>query len=401
MSPPDARAPLIFAGLGHGLHHILTGLFPTVVLVLVPLWNLPYEELIALWTMGALLLGLGAPAAGWLADRWGEIPLMIAFYLGLGASALACGLSDGPLMLQLGLAAMGLFGAIYHPVGTAWIVKNAMARGRAIAIVGVCGAVGVALASLVAAVLTDLGGWRLAFILPGMLTFSAGMALIWFYATGGVVDRRVDAHPIPDPDPTARRNTAIILVMTMCLTSIVWHAFATMLPKWLSLELASSLGQGLTGLGALVTFVYLVGAIAQFIGGHFADRGSAKQIYVASFVLKLIAFLLALAVTGWPVVAVAAVIALVFDIAAPVENFLIAQYASARRRGLTYGLRHGIAIVSAPLGVQIVSWLYHEGDGFGTLLLALTLITLLILLASLLLPADQSGAAPAAEAPRP
>jgi MFS family permease len=188
---------------------------------------------------------------------------------------------------------------------------------------------------------------------------------------------------------TERRQAAIVLVLTMCLTSVIWHAFATMLPKWLSSEIGTSLGTGLTGLGAMVGLVYLIGTGAQFVGGHFADRGSAKQIYVASFVLKLAAFLLALQVTGWPVVVVAAVIALVFDVAAPVENFLIAQYASVRRRGLTYGLRHGMAIVSAPLGVQLVSWLYDEGSGFATLLLAMTLMTLVILLVSMLLPPSQ------------
>ena len=29
------------------------------------------------------------------------------------------------MALALGLAAIGLFGSIYHPVGTAWLVRNA------------------------------------------------------------------------------------------------------------------------------------------------------------------------------------------------------------------------------------------------------------------------------------
>lgn len=391
MTPHDPRATLAFAGLAHFLHHVLTALFPTIVLALTVAWNRPYEDLIALWTIGALLLGLCAPLAGWLADRWGEIPLMIALFLGLGTATALCGLANDPLTLQMGLAAVGLFGAIYHPVGTAWVVKNVTARGRAIALVGVCGSVGVAVASLVAGALTDLHGWRLAFILPGVVTIAVGVVLMWAYQRGAVADRTADVLPQTLPDQANLRKTAAILVLTMCLTSMVWYAFATMLPKWLSSEIGSSLGQGLTGLGTLVALVYLVGTSAQFVGGYFADRGSAKQIYVASFVLKLLAFALALTVTGWPVVLVAMLVAVVFDIAAPVENVLIAQYASARRRGLTYGLRHGMAIVSGPLGVQLVSWLYDADSGFRALFLALALITLVILLAALLLPANQSA----------
>ena len=86
---------LVFVALGHALHHIVTALFATVVLVLTPIWHRPYEELIALWTIGALLLGLGAPVSGWLADRFGARPLMVVFYLGLGMATMAASATAG------------------------------------------------------------------------------------------------------------------------------------------------------------------------------------------------------------------------------------------------------------------------------------------------------------------
>jgi MFS family permease len=212
------------------------------------------------------------------------------------------------------------------------------------------------------------------------------LSLAWI---GGTVPNLAsDVHAKETPEPANLRQTIVILMLTMCLTSVIWYAFMTMLPKWLGRELGDSLGQGLTGLGAIVTLIYLVGTTAQLVGGHFADRGSAKHVYVAGFMLKVAAFAAAMMVTGWPVVIIAALIAIVFDIAAPVENVLIARYASARRRGLAYGVRHGIAIVAAPLGVQLVSWLYDEATGFRTLLLALAFAALMILFAALLLPAD-------------
>jgi FSR family fosmidomycin resistance protein-like MFS transporter len=168
-----------------------------------------------------------------------------------------------------------------------------------------------------------------------------------------------------------------------------------MLPKWLAREVGTELTGGLTGIGMLVGAIYLVGAAAQLLGGYLADRGLCKATYVASFALKLAALALAYGVTGWPVVLAAMIIVLVFDIAAPIENVLIARYSPERRRGLAYGVRHGIAVVSAPLGVQLVASLYSESTGFADLLLVTGGLVAVILFAALFLPADRGARAEA------
>lgn len=392
-----ARTTLIFASLGHALFHIIVALFITLVLVLEPLWERPYDELIGLWTAGALALGLGAPIAGWLGDRFGEIGVMLAFFAGIGAAAIGCGLAEGPGGLAIWLTVMGLFGAIYHPVGTAWVVKNVARRGRSIAIVGISGSVGAAVASTVAGGLADLAGWRVAFIVPGVLALVAGAGLALCWTLGLVADRKGDAAPEPEPARLDVRRAFAVLVVTMSLTSLAYHAFSTMLPKWVERELWHGAEAGLTAVGAVVTLVYLLGATAQFVGGHYADRGLAKPIYAASFALKLAALLAASMATGWPILIAAIVVVFVFDIAAPVENVLIARYTSSRRRGLAYGLRHGIAIVVAPLGVQLVALLFDPATGFSGLLQLLAALVAVMLLAALLLPGERrAGAASAA-----
>jgi MFS transporter, FSR family, fosmidomycin resistance protein len=389
MTARPSRSVLAFACAGHALFHILVALFMTLVLVLAPLWRRSYDDLIGLWTWGALLLGLGAPVAGWCSDRWGETRVMIAFFLGIGAATMLCGLADEPVLLGVALTLIGLFGAIYHPVGTAWVVKNVERRGRSIAILGICGSIGGAVASLVAGVLADLAGWRAAFIVPGAVTIAIGAALAWAYAAGAVVDRDGDVVPTPEPHRGDLRRAFAALAVTMSLTTLAYYAFTIMLPKWIEREMGWALGEGVLGIGALVTAIYLLGATAQFVGGHYADRGFAKQVYVASFALKLFALVFASFIGGWPVVVAAAAIVFVFDIAAPVENVLIARYTSSRRRGLAFGVRNGIAIVAAPLGIQLVALLFDEATGFATLFLVLAAIVLAILMAALLLPADR------------
>ena len=73
-------------------------------------------------------------------------------------------------------------------------------------------------------------------------------------------------------------------------------------------------------------------------------------------------------------------------------SLLIARYTPSRRRGLAYGIRGGIAIVAAPLGVQMVAWLFSDQAGFDRLFYALAGIVLVILLAAGFLPSSRAQA---------
>lgn len=385
----SARLTFLFACAGHAAFHILVALFLTLVLVIEPIWQMPYDDLVALWTWGALMLGAGAPVAGWLGDRFGETRVMIGYFLGIGATTIACGMTDGPLHLELALTAMGLFGAVYHPVGTAWVMKNVTRRGRSIATLGIAGSIGAAFASLIAGGLADVFDWRLAFIIPGALTMLIGVLLLEAYATGRVEDRSADISPQPDPSRTDMRRALVAILTTSVVLEISYFAVTTMLPKWIDLEVGATLGEGVLGIGLLVTGIYLLGATAQFVGGHLVDRGLGKHAYVVSFVAKMVVLLIATAAGGWLVVPMAVVIVFVFDIAAPVENVLIARYTPSRRRGFAYGIRSGLGTAAAPLGVQLVAWLFVPGAGFTQLFYALAALAMLMSVIALTLPSER------------
>jgi len=389
MPVASSRLVIVFACLGHALVHVLTALFLTVVLVLEVEWKRPYDELIALWTAGALFLGLGAPIAGWLSDRWGETRVMIGYLIGAGLATILAGFAEGPPSLALALALLGLFASVYHPVGTAWVVKNAVARGKTIALVGICGSLGFAVTALLAGLLSDLVGWRLAFILPGALSVLVGLALLTCYASGRVRDRAADLRAEAEPSRGALRRAFGVLTLTMFLSSVVYYAFTTILPKWVSEGLGAAVEGGVTEVGAVVTVIYLVASTAQLIGGHASDRWSAKWAYLLSYAIKLPALVLAGTLVGWPIVAAALVIAFMFDIGAPAENVLIARYAPAGRRGLVYGLRNGMALIAAPLGVQLVAWSYAWFDGTASLFPLLAALVAVIVAVAWLLPRER------------
>jgi MFS transporter, FSR family, fosmidomycin resistance protein len=387
-----------FACLGHATMHVLVTLFLTIVLALQHVWGMGYDELIELWTLGALMLGVGAPLAGWASDRFGEVRLMILFFLGAGGATILAGLAEGPTMLTVALTLLGLFAAIYHPVGLAWVVKNAIGRGRTLAIVGIAGSVGLALASLIAGGLTDLSGWRSAFVLPGAVSVAAGLVLAWLYLTGQAVDRDSDLEPVAPESQNNLVRAFVILLLTMVLSSLFYTAFATVLPKWLSTDLTPGIELDTATVGLLVTCAYLIGGTGQLAGGWLADRYPLKWVYAGTFLVKIPAALLAVTVAGWPVVAIAVAVSFTLDLSGPAENILLARYSPERRRGLVYGLKYVAGFAAAPLGVAMVAWSYRAYDGPPTLYLWLAGIGVLMLLGALLLPNDRPKvvAAPAA-----
>ena len=382
----------VFSSLGHALFHVLTALYLMIVLTIEQVWQAPYDELIGLWTLGAFLMGAGAPLAGWLSDRWGEGRLMTIFFIGIGGATMTCGLAPDSLFLELALGALGLFGAIYHPVGTAWVTKHARLRGKAMALLGISGALGAAMASLVAGALIDIWNWRVAFMVPGALAVAVGLVLGFACLTGRIGDARGDMRQEPEPARTDVRRALVALVTAMSLTTVVYYGFTTVLPKWIDQAVGTGLSGGLLGVGVVVTGIYLVGAAAQLAGGHLADRGRAKAVYVASYGFKCAALLAAAAAGGWWVVAAAIAIVLMFDVAAPVENVLIARFTSGARRGLAFGIRNGIAIAAGPLGIQLVAWLWDGRDGGENLFIVLALIVLVVIVAAAFVPADRQTA---------
>src|SRR3954465_6750737 len=114
----DARLSIGFINWAHALDHYVMLIFPTVVISLEVVYERSYAELIALGTASFFAFGVFSLPAGWLADRWSRRNMMVLFYAGCGASLLAAALAPNLIALACALFAVGLFAAIYHPVGT-------------------------------------------------------------------------------------------------------------------------------------------------------------------------------------------------------------------------------------------------------------------------------------------
>ena len=392
---PAQRLIISFASLGHFLHHVLTGLFLTLAVILEGVWQRPYAEIIALWTLGAAMIGVGAPLAGWLADRFGHARMMTVFFLGIGLASIIAGFVSDSAEMGLALALLGSFGAIYHPVALAWVSMTAPpdARGRLMGILGIAGSIGVACAAVIAGGLAEVAGWRMAMILPGIVTIIAGLALLFCLLTGRVAAS--NHQPGQEAAQAAAAEAAripwgvlIVLAITFMLGSIAYTAYSTALPKWLSDMLLLDSTRA-AQLGLIVGATMLMGSVGQLIGGRLADQMPMKTLYVATFLVKLPLMLLAAWFGGVWVLLIAVFIGFMFDFSAPVENLLLARYSSGKRRGLAFGLKFAMGFVAAPLGVNLVAWAYGDAAGGApALFLTLAVLGLVMLAAAMALPRD-------------
>lgn len=381
------RSILIYSSLGHLYVHLCTAFYFVIVLALEHAWQLPYHQLIGLWTIGSLMVGLVALPAGVVSDRVGRARMMVVYFVGMGACAIAAGLSNTPTFLIMALTGLGVFAAIYHPVGIPWLVRNAgSARGRALGFNGIFGSLGTAAAGLTAGILIDVISWRAAFIVPGALCLLTGAALLAQMsnrAPAPAAPRTLATHAETRQDMI---RAFAILVVTMFLAGLIYHTIQTTLPKLFAERNQTMLGDGTAGVGMLVAAVYAAAGIMQLGGGYLADRFPIKTVYVVTILVQAPAIWLAASITGLPLVLVAMFMVMSGAAQLPAENMLLARYTPERRHGFAFGLKFVLSFGAAPLAVQLVAIVTGRTGGFYWVFALLTGAALVAFVAATMLP---------------
>lgn len=378
MTNPDRQRLMI--NLAHTFTHYSLLILPTAVLAMArpggPFGS-EYGPILALATGMFVLYGLFSLPQGWLADRIGRKALMAAFFVGTGASMLACGLVSSPLGLAVALAGIGLFTAIYHPIGTTMLVETAGDQpGRAIGINGVFGNVGVALAPVVTAFMANQGGWRSAFLLPGMLCLFLG--LFWLRMPASAGHRAANARPFPDIPRHLVRRAVIVLLLIATVSGLVFNAFTLLLPKLMEERLASS-PDLLPLVGAAAFLATLCGAVTQLSVGRLIDRHTLKRVLMPVSVILCPALALLSFVDGWAVLPLAGAVAASLFGQVTVNETMAARYIAPEMRARIYSVRFFVGFLGAAAAAPVVGFLHSQTGNLVTataLLAAFSVVTL-------------------------
>ncbi|WP_448189377.1 MFS transporter [Azospirillum sp. sgz301742] len=378
-----SRRVIAFINAGHAIDHLLMLIFPTAVLGMGDSFGMPYGELLALSLGGFIAFGAGSLPSGWLGDHWSRRNMMAVFFIGTGAATVLTSFAATPWQLAAGMTAIGVFGSIYHPVGTAMLTAHAERLGREIGVNGVWGNLGIAFAALAAGGLTQALGWRTAFAVPGVVAIAIGV-LFAMLVPDAPAPRRAAARTTVDLPRAVVLRAFAVLAATTVAGGVVFNAATVSLPKLFDERLLAVAGTPL-GVGALVSAIYVVGATSQLLVGRLLDCYTLRRVFIPLAALLAPGLALASVVEGWALVFPAVLMMFAIFGQVTINDTMVAKYTTEAWRARAYAVRYLVSFAASALAVPLVGVL-HEAGGFAVLYQVLALFGVVIAASAAVFP---------------
>ncbi len=359
------RRSIGFINWAHALDHYVMLIFPTVVIGLEAVYGRPYGELLMIGTASFFAFGIFSLPAGWLGDHWSRRNMMAVFYIGCGLSCAAAAFAPNFVVLAVALFSLGVFAAIYHPVGTAIVAEAAINRGRTLAFNGVCGNLGVAFAAGITAVLIVWVGWRGAFLVPAVVCVVTGLAYLALIPE----DRHQAARRSSAPDVRLALWVMVwvfgLFILIGTAAGLVFNTLTIALPKLLDERLGGAIS--LTAVGGIATAVFLCGAVAQFTVGRILDRYPPHLVFAAVGFLQFVGVVWVAYASG-PMLLAALAFTMAFVYAqVTVNDVVIARYTADVWRARVYAVRYFITYLISGAAISMIAFLHSRG-GFELVL---------------------------------
>jgi MFS family permease len=355
----EEKGILVFSSTCHFLSHMLILVFPAVTMPLVASFGMSLEEVVKISFFMYLFYGLCALPIGYIVDRWEARKMLIFGLVGMGLGLVAAGFARTPRSMALSLIMVGIGASVYHPAGLALISHTIQKRGRALAINGVFGNLGIASAPLFTGVLTWLFSWRWALVILGSASIAAAAVL----SPLGMNEKLRREDSKTNSSAEQRLRYFVILCFTLVLGGIAYRGNMVLLPAYLEIkstffhDLIGSLSfiplQGTKTLAAtiLTSLILLTGIFGQLLGGKIADRYDLRFGYLMVHSLSL-PFLLAMAFTSNYLLALCAAGYAFFNFGSqPLENSLIAALTPSRWRSTGFAVKF---ILNFGIGSSVV-----------------------------------------------
>ncbi len=368
---------LMFLNAAHFFDHLFLLIFPTAAIAIVAEWGLTYGEALALGTPVYVMFALGTLPAGWLGDRFDRTLLIALFFVACGASSLLISLSTGPKSLMLGLGFLGLFAALYHPIGLALVPDVAERTGRALAVNGVFGNMGLAAAALVTGFFAAHGGWQSAFLVPGAVSAPPAKH---------AATLRAEIEP-------AARHIQIAVFVVVCVAALfgglVFNAVTVSLPKFIDERLVA-LGGDLAWIGASTGLVFGVAAFAQLPVGNLLDRFGARPILITLLATQILLLLGLSQAQGWVAVGLALVLVTLIFAEIPITSWLLGRFVRSGLRARAVSVEYTLSLGVGSAVVPLIAGMHQIGLGFDIQFLGLSASAFVVLTAAWFLPRSRA-----------
>ena len=385
-------------GLAHGISHfsqlLLAPLFPWMKAE----FGVSYTELGLLLTVFFVVSSVVQTASGFVVDRLGPRPVLLAGLALLGLAALAYASSRSYQVLAASAVLAGLGNGVFHPVDYTLLNRkiHKSRLGHAYSAHGITGTLGWALAPLLMVPLALAAGWRTAMLCASALAFAV-LAVLWWQRERLALEV---ARPspasmslqMPNPASAPRREpvTAVegpfdflrIPAVWMCFGFFFFYAMALSVVQSFAPEAARQLHAVPLPWVALCLSIYMVCSASGMVLGGFLASDPARCERVVGIGMGLAACI-ALGVAFLPispgmVPVMFGLMGVVSGSAGPSRDLLVKrstpENASGRVFGVVYsGLDIGQAIAPLIFG-QMMDLHQYQGIWIGLAAVQLVLI---------------------------
>lgn len=344
-------------GIAHGMSHfsqlLLAPLFPW----LKDAFSVSYSELGLLMTVFFVISGVGQSLAGFLVDRTGPVPVMLASIAMFAVAAAVMALSGSYSGLMLGAVIAGLGNASFHPVDYSVLNSKVSLRriGHAYAVHGVAGNLGWALAPVFLVSITHFAGWRVALGSASVLSLVV-LAVVWYNRQALESPRQRSAHVVAAGAPSGTFDFLRLPAVWLGFAFFCGFAFALGGIQSFAPEAARLLHDVPLGWVAYCLTAYMLASAAgTLIGGFVArDPDRAERVIGVCFGF---AALVALAIgflswPGWSIPLLFALMGVSAGIANPSRDLLIKRATPPGATGRVYGVVYSgldIGMSTSPL----------------------------------------------------
>ena len=384
----NKKIPDIYLFISHFLDHFIILVFAKAAYDAGQDIGLTYGETIKLATLGFILFGVASPIAARVADTFSRSLIMVVFHFGVGISSIMLSFSHTSFHLLLGLSSLGFFAAIFHPVGIAMLLENKERVGLRLGINGLFGNMGVASAPLITGVIIFYSDWKMAFLISGIVCIIYGiffaLALKSTVQSSGLLSK-IKSEKFSD----GWKQALLALAISTTFGGFVFTAVTFLVPRYIELYMENlMLSVAMTGL--LASLVYAVSSFSQVIVGWLIDRISPRIVLFIVSVGQIIFIYLASQFDGYTLLFfITLAVCFVFG-QIPIIDAVMVRYVPDSWRNRILSIKFVLNLGVGATVLPTCSFMLDRGYQLSELFCFLSLLSVIIVMASILLPSQSS-----------
>jgi MFS family permease len=374
-----------FINISHFLAHFIMLIFAKAAYDAGQYFEVNYEQRIGYGTLGLVLFGACAPISARLADHYSRSLMMVIYHFGIGIAAIFTSFSQSLISMMMGLALIGVFASIYHPVGIAILLKRNSSVGFRLGVNGVFGNMGVAFAPLIMGLILLHNDWRSGFMLSGLFCLVYGIIFACNLKPDTTENTRQSAKTNKYGFVDGWRRALFALALITSAGGFIFGGMTFLVPRYFELEM-QNLTTSVAITGLLASIVYAMASFAQIGVGWLIDRISAKTVLLCIAVGQVIFVFLAasfsdLALFFFMIIAMSFVFGQI-----PITDVVMSRYVPDSWRSRILSIKFLLNLCIGASVLPLSGYMLQTGYQMSDLFSLMSMIACLIFLSGFVLP---------------